>query len=356
MVLQYIKKLLYVHECVVIPDFGGFITSYLPASIHPVKHLFRPPSKQIAFNESLKTNDGLLAHEISVGEQITREEAAEHIREFVKSVESALAVDRMIVLDEIGTLRLNEEDKIEFEPTDHVNFLEESYGFTELYCKPVERKEEDMNKRPYPPQNRAVPPGRQPVRRKPNPEKAKQKAEKDMNEEKKQGNKTSPALIVVPIIVLLLVAVAVSLYYIDDGKYYKQIASMGSSDTSQEADASSMDDARDESDDADKEALAAAGDAGDDTKNTDEASVTSDESTKMSSAGSAEGNIHIIAGVFKKKENALEMQNKYSGAELIEYQDYYRVSVTRYDNVDDAIDDIESLRADYGPNAWILKQ
>lgn len=354
MVLDYIKKLLYVHDCVVIPEFGGFITSYAPASIHPVKHLFRPPSKQIAFNESLKTNDGLLMHELSIGERITREEAADHIRDFVKSVEATLASDRMVKLDEIGTLRLNEEDKIEFEPSNHINFLEESYGFTELYCKPVERKEEDMNRKPYPPQNRAVPPGRQPIRRKPNPEKSKHKAEKDMSEEEnKEGKKISPVLIVIPIIVLLLIAVGVSLNYIDDGKYYKQIASL-ITNQDEEVDAASMEDDESAADE-DQEGVLA--DAGDDMGvDSDEETSTENESRDASATPAGKGNIHIIAGVFKNKENALEMQIKHSGSEILEHNNFYRVSVTRYHKLDDAIADIESLRADYGPNAWILKE
>ncbi len=78
MIEKYIKYLLFEHDCVVIPDFGGFIANYVSADIHPIRHTFVPPSKNIAFNEMLKLNDGLLVAHIANHEHISREEALQH--------------------------------------------------------------------------------------------------------------------------------------------------------------------------------------------------------------------------------------------------------------------------------------
>ena len=50
---EYISDLLFEHDCVIVPDFGGFVCNYGPAAIDPAKHLFEPPAKRILFNKGL---------------------------------------------------------------------------------------------------------------------------------------------------------------------------------------------------------------------------------------------------------------------------------------------------------------
>ncbi len=59
---QYIKELLILNDCVIIPEFGGFVANYKPATIE--NNQFFPPAKEIAFNNKLVSNDGLLIKHI----------------------------------------------------------------------------------------------------------------------------------------------------------------------------------------------------------------------------------------------------------------------------------------------------
>ena len=136
---KYIRSLLYEHDCVVIPDFGGFIAHYTSASVHPIRHTFVPPSKEIAFNEMLKLNDGMLISYIASGEGINREEAAKKVRDFADSVRDDIRRHQKYVFEEIGTLTLNFEQKLQFEPFKHINYLGESFGLPELIHKPIDR-------------------------------------------------------------------------------------------------------------------------------------------------------------------------------------------------------------------------
>jgi hypothetical protein len=136
---KYIRSLLYEHDCVVIPDFGGFIAHYTSASVHPIRHTFVPPSKEIAFNEMLKLNDGMLISYIASGEGINREEAAKKVRDFADSVRDDIRRQQKYVFEEIGTLTLNFEQKLQFEPFKHINYLGESFGLPELIHKPIDR-------------------------------------------------------------------------------------------------------------------------------------------------------------------------------------------------------------------------
>ena len=61
---KYIEDLLYRNECVVIPNFGAFITSLNSAQANN-NGMILPPSKSISFNNKLQKNDGVLANYIA---------------------------------------------------------------------------------------------------------------------------------------------------------------------------------------------------------------------------------------------------------------------------------------------------
>ena len=65
MVEYYISELLFLHDCVIIPNFGGFVGNPKSAKLNKITGVLSPPSKQILFNANLKTNDGLLITHIS---------------------------------------------------------------------------------------------------------------------------------------------------------------------------------------------------------------------------------------------------------------------------------------------------
>ena len=69
----YIKDLLYRYDCVIVPDFGGFISNKISAKINEQSHTFYPPSKQLGFNHHLTHNDGLLANYVASAENISFE-------------------------------------------------------------------------------------------------------------------------------------------------------------------------------------------------------------------------------------------------------------------------------------------
>ena len=58
---RHIEILLLENDCVIIPDFGGFIAHYQPARYIKEENLYLPPVRTIGFNPQLTINDGLLA-------------------------------------------------------------------------------------------------------------------------------------------------------------------------------------------------------------------------------------------------------------------------------------------------------
>lgn len=141
----YISKLLYYNDCVIIPDFGGFVTDYTPAKIHPTNHSFFPPSKSILFNSKLRNDDGILMHFIALEENIPYAEAKLEIGYFVQELKFLLEEGKDVVLDKIGILHKNSEDAFSFSPDKAVNYLETSYGLSSFISPPIVRK--SMHKR-----------------------------------------------------------------------------------------------------------------------------------------------------------------------------------------------------------------
>ena len=137
----YIGALLYQHDCVVIPGFGGFIANYTPAFIHPVQNTFIPPSRQIMFNASLLHNDGLLATHIANEEGISFDQALIRITEEVTAIRSELNSGKIIQLENFGSLRANHENSIVFTPKSATNWMEEAYGLPTFVSQPIRRSD-----------------------------------------------------------------------------------------------------------------------------------------------------------------------------------------------------------------------
>jgi len=136
----YISDLLYRYECVVIPDFGAFLTQSVSAKINDETNTFYPPSKLVSFNEQLKRNDGLLANYIADVEKIPYESAVKKIAKRTKHLKSYLAQGETLLFKNIGEIVLNSEGKITFEPSNNLNYLTDAFGLSQFVSPSVTRE------------------------------------------------------------------------------------------------------------------------------------------------------------------------------------------------------------------------
>ncbi len=133
-----ISELLYHYDCVIIPEFGGFITNYKPAHLDERLHLFHPPSKEISFNRNLKRNDGLLAHYLAEVDQCSFEEANEGIRKSVEDYFSRLNKGERVVFNKVGIIYRDSSRNLRFQPSHEVNFLKDAFGLEKIFAVPTE--------------------------------------------------------------------------------------------------------------------------------------------------------------------------------------------------------------------------
>ena len=137
----YLVELLRLHDCVIVPDLGGFVTNYRPAEMDLASNSFNPPVKEIIFTGKLSKNDGLLVNFISDTEGVGYLEARQIIAEFVDETWSKLENGEKIVFEQVGSLQFDRNEKLIFEPDVHENFLLEAYGMEGFQFPQIERKE-----------------------------------------------------------------------------------------------------------------------------------------------------------------------------------------------------------------------
>jgi len=139
----YINDLLYRYDCVIVPDFGGFVTNRIGSKMDRNMHTFYPPKKQITFNSHLKHNDGLLANYIASAENISFQKASNAISLAVIKWQKELHISA-VQIDDLGVLTLNENKQIVFEPNTTVNYLTESFGLATVNSAAIPRFKEQV--------------------------------------------------------------------------------------------------------------------------------------------------------------------------------------------------------------------
>jgi len=137
-ITAFIRELLFGHDCVIVPGFGGFIGNYNPASIDKSTGTFYPPVKLISFNRNLNHNDGLLVGRISEASDINYGDARVLVEEFVGELRRKLDKGEKVVFDNIGSFVNNHEGNVQFEPDRNANYHLDSYGLESFQCLPLE--------------------------------------------------------------------------------------------------------------------------------------------------------------------------------------------------------------------------
>ncbi len=354
MVFNYVKELLYEHDCVIIPSLGGLLADYQGADVHDLKNALRPPSKRLAFNESLQRNDGLLVDAVAQGEQLSREEALAKINEFVEKFRETLNQDGEFLVEGIGKFLLSEEQTLLFEPEIRENFLEDSFALPELFFKPIERDQEDM-KRIRPVQPRPV--VRRPTAAKPasetpsNPESApqpkKEPVAQEQGEEQPKKGKKKTLFLVIPAVIFLL-AGGLTFMYMNKQKHGGDDHLVEDNQVVADSEASMIptSGANEEAETAKDDDFANEAAAGEQTAVVHEEAAPAVNSSK---------DFHIIVGSFARRSMAEREIGKMGSGEIVEGEGRYRVSVSSYGTWNEALKELQGYRLRYGSGVWILR-
>lgn len=137
----YISDLLYRYDCVIIPDFGAFLSKRISAQINQDDHSFLAPRKELSFNPQLKHNDGLLCNYIAEIQKIPYADALSFISSETGKYQEALNNNEVLNFRNVGAICKTETGLLRFDPSKETNFLTSSFGLSNFTASSIQRLE-----------------------------------------------------------------------------------------------------------------------------------------------------------------------------------------------------------------------
>lgn len=125
---RHIEILLLENDCVIIPDFGGFIAHYQPARYVKEENLYLPPVRTIGFNPQLTINDGLLVQSYMQAHHTDFPDATRMIEKEVAGLKENLYKEGCAEIHGIGVLHYNIHGTYEFHPNEDGALSPALYG------------------------------------------------------------------------------------------------------------------------------------------------------------------------------------------------------------------------------------
>lgn len=142
---SHIDYLIQKHDCVIIPDFGGFVLSRQAASITS-DGAIAPPKVVVGFNPDLKYNDGLLAESYMNVYSISYDVACKRIKDAVNRLDTILALRQPVQIGNLGKLSLDGDNHLCFTPNVNVSLhYPDTFGLSQIEIKRLADIQEVQN-------------------------------------------------------------------------------------------------------------------------------------------------------------------------------------------------------------------
>ena len=113
--IYHIEFLLHEHNCVIIPDLGGFVINAIQSS-RDSNNALMPPSCELVFNRDLTHNDGLLAQSYMKTYDLSFERAMWRIDNEVVELKRILRDKSYLDLNKLGSFSLTEDNRFAYKP------------------------------------------------------------------------------------------------------------------------------------------------------------------------------------------------------------------------------------------------
>lgn len=304
---NYIKELLILHDCVIIPGLGGFVANYRSAEVNYMHQTISPPSKSILFNRNLHYNDGLLIGHISKRAGIGYKDAEAITAKYAENINKSTRSGSKFTIDELGFFYQDKQKNIQFQAELSSNFLLESYGLSDVYFREMYKAVEQAAK-----PSRYI------------------SAEMSVSNRKKRIRRLVYTGIAASLLAAM-VLIPIKTGYLDYTglRLFKETTEI-----------------------TDKPAIEA---------DVNIQQIVTDEIPKPGTIEIVSSEYHIITGSFRKFGNARELMKKlndqgYTARILSGEGAYFRVSAMSFDDMPEAVETLSGLKKLPGMgSAWILK-
>ena len=134
---RHIETLLLENDCVIVPDFGGFVAHYNPATYIEEENIFLPPTRTIGFNSQLKMNDGLLVQSYMAVYGTNFPDATRMVNKEVQNLVACLHENGKVEMPNIGEISYTVHGTCNFTPYDNRMTTPGLYGLDSFEIKPL---------------------------------------------------------------------------------------------------------------------------------------------------------------------------------------------------------------------------
>ncbi|GHT43365.1 cell division protein [Bacteroidia bacterium] len=141
--VTHLEHLLRIHDCVIVPQLGGFVLQVVAASYVEEDHLFRPMHKEVVFNANLRHNDGLLSERYMQAFGVSFQRANRMLEEDVAMILDELQKTLTVSLGAVGSFSLGVEGQVVFKTGNPEIFSVDSYGLAPFHLKTWELLQQD---------------------------------------------------------------------------------------------------------------------------------------------------------------------------------------------------------------------
>ncbi len=322
-IAPFIKELILVKECVILPGFGGFETYYQSARKDFASKVILPPSKKVVFRADMVKDNGILRDFLMQKLKLDQKQADTIISDWINKLKLDLQKTRKVFIEELGTFVLNDKNEVEFKSLEEDHYSAESFGLEKI---PIEKK--------LPPRTEF------------------QKKENKRQEPKKSKSAAWLVLGVAGILAVFFVLIIVFKNEISDKSNILDIFSFLKKDTSE-----IITFGEDENDE-EEEKYDSLIDVKTSTKQALDPFGGKKKITVSKQVQTTSDKYFIVAGSFKKLKNAEILKqslieegfNPY----IIELGDFYRVVISSFTDQEEALNELRRIRAQVNKSLWLL--
>ena len=143
---KHIERLLVMHDCVIVPSWGGFVLRSLSAVCDREGHMFTPRRREIVFNATLTHNDGLLTESYMQTYGVDYNKAQLMVDEDVAKMKALLHEEKTLRLGALGRFDLGSEGQMVFYPGNSPVLSVDSYGLETFHMTPLQHIHEGEKK------------------------------------------------------------------------------------------------------------------------------------------------------------------------------------------------------------------
>ena len=129
---RHISRLIASNDCVIVPGFGAFLSHRIPAHYNAEEQIFMPPRRTLCFNAQIKMDDALLTTAYMQQYGISYKQAAILMKDDVRKLKKRLSSKGRLYFGELGTLSMNIDGAISFEPAENCIDDPDNYGMIPL--------------------------------------------------------------------------------------------------------------------------------------------------------------------------------------------------------------------------------